>query len=248
MIRVENVTKSYAKGKVKAVDNLNLHVRRGEIFGFIGPNGAGKTTTIKMLTGILAPDQGEIFVDGKNIKTNRLEVKRSIGYVPDNHEIYDKLTGIEYLNFIGDIYCVPSSERQERIEKYLSTFGLLDAAKEQIRSYSHGMKQKLMITAALLHEPPLWLLDEPLVGLDPRSALVLKEQMREHCKKGNSVFFSTHILEVAEKLCDRIGIISNGKLIAVGTLEELRSGETGASLEHIFFELTQGNSEGSAQL
>lgn len=248
MIRVENVTKSYAKGKVKAVDKLSLHVRRGEIFGFIGPNGAGKTTTIKMLTGILSPDEGEILINGKNIKTDSIEVKRSIGYVPDNHEIYDRLTGIEYLNFIGDIYGVPSTARRERIEKYLSLFGLTDAAREQVRSYSHGMKQKMMLTAALLHEPPLWLLDEPLVGLDPRSALSLKEEMREHCKKGNSVFFSTHILEVAEKLCDRIGIISNGKLIAVGTLEELRSGETGASLEHIFFELTQANTEGSALL
>lgn len=244
MIKIENVTKSYSKGKIKAVDELNLHVKKGEIFGFIGPNGAGKTTTIKMLTGILAPDSGEIYINGKNIKTDTIEVKKSIGYVPDSQEIYDRLTGMEYLNFIGDIYGVSSIERRDRIERYLELFALKGAIGELIRSYSHGMKQKLMLIAALLHEPPLWLLDEPLVGLDPRAALTLKEAMRDHCNNGNTVFFSTHVLEVAEKLCDRIGIIKDGKLIASGTLEELRSGETGASLEHIFFELTQGD-EGS---
>jgi ABC-2 type transport system ATP-binding protein len=245
MIKIQNVTKSYSKGKIKAVDELNLHVKKGEIFGFIGPNGAGKTTTIKMLTGILAPDSGEIYINGKNIKTDTIEVKRSIGYVPDSQEIYDRLTGMEYLNFIGDIYGVSSIQRRERIERYLELFALKSAIGDLIRSYSHGMKQKLMLIAALLHEPPLWLLDEPLVGLDPRAALTLKEAMRAHCNNGSTVFFSTHVLEVAEKLCDRIGIIKDGKLIASGTLEELRSGETGASLEHIFFEITQGD-EGSA--
>jgi ABC-2 type transport system ATP-binding protein len=244
MIKIQNVTKSYAKGKIKAIDELNLHVKKGEIFGFIGPNGAGKTTTIKMLTGILAPDSGEIYINGKNIKTDTIEVKRNIGYVPDSQEIYDRLTGMEYLNFIGDIYGVSSTQRRQRIENYLELFALKGAIGELVRSYSHGMKQKLMLIAALLHEPPLWLLDEPLVGLDPRSALTLKEAMRTHCDNGNTVFFSTHVLEVAERLCDRIGIIKDGKLIASGTLEELRSGETGASLEHIFFELTQGD-EGS---
>jgi ABC-2 type transport system ATP-binding protein len=245
MIKIQNVTKSYSKGKIKAVDELNLHVKKGEIFGFIGPNGAGKTTTIKMLTGILTPDSGEIYINGKNIKTDTIEVKRGIGYVPDSQEIYDRLTGMEYLNFIGDIYGVSSIQRRERIERYLELFALKSAIGDLIRSYSHGMKQKLMLIAALLHEPPLWLLDEPLVGLDPRAALTLKEAMRAHCNNGNTVFFSTHVLEVAEKLCDRIGIIKGGKLIAAGTLEELRSGETGASLEHIFFEITQGD-EGSA--
>jgi ABC-2 type transport system ATP-binding protein len=243
MIKIQNVTKCYSKGKIKAVDELNLHVKRGEIFGFIGPNGAGKTTTIKMLTGILLPDSGEIFINGKNIRTDTIEVKRSIGYVPDSQEIYDRLTGMEYLNFIGDIYGVSSTQRRERIEKYLEMFELKGSIGELIRSYSHGMKQKLMLIAALLHEPPLWLLDEPLVGLDPRAALSLKEAMRSHCDNGNTVFFSTHVLEVAERLCDRIGIIKDGRLIASGTLEELRSGETGASLEHIFFELTQGDEE-----
>jgi ABC-2 type transport system ATP-binding protein len=243
MIKIQNVTKSYSKGKIKAVDQLNLHVKKGEIFGFIGPNGAGKTTTIKMLTGILLPDSGEIIINGKNIKTDTIEVKRSIGYVPDSQEIYDRLTGMEYLNFIGDIYGVSSKQRRERIEKYLELFELKGSIGELVRSYSHGMKQKLMLIAALLHEPPLWLLDEPLVGLDPRAALSLKEAMRTHCDNGNTVFFSTHVLEVAERLCDRIGIIKGGKLIASGTLEELRSGETGASLEHIFFELTQGDEE-----
>lgn len=244
MIKIQSVSKSYAKGKIKAVDELNLHVKKGEIFGFIGPNGAGKTTTIKMLTGILEPDSGEIYINGKNIKTDTIEVKRSIGYVPDSQEIYDRLTGMEYLNFIGNIYGVSSTQRRQRIEKYLELFALKGAIGELVRSYSHGMKQKLMLIAALLHEPPLWLLDEPLVGLDPRSALTLKEAMRTHCDNGNTVFFSTHVLEVAERLCDRIGIIKDGKLIASGTLEELRSGETGASLEHIFFELTSGD-EGS---
>jgi len=244
MIKIQSVSKSYAKGKIKAVDELNLHVKKGEIFGFIGPNGAGKTTTIKMLTGILEPDSGEIYINGKNIKTDTIEVKRSIGYVPDSQEIYDRLTGMEYLNFIGNIYGVSSTQRRQRIEKYLELFALKSAIGELVRSYSHGMKQKLMLIAALLHEPPLWLLDEPLVGLDPRSALTLKEAMRTHCDNGNTVFFSTHVLEVAERLCDRIGIIKDGKLIASGTLEELRSGETGASLEHIFFELTSGD-EGS---
>lgn len=241
MIKIENVTKSYAKGKVKAVDSLTLHVKRGEIFGFIGPNGAGKTTTIKMITGILLPDSGEIFVDGKSIRKDSIAAKRSIGYVPDSHEIYDRLTGIEFLNFIGDMYAVPENDRRRRIDKHIEQFGLKDAIGEQIRSYSHGMRQKLMIISALLHQPPLWLLDEPLVGLDPRSSLILKDAMREHCRSGNTVFFSTHILEVAERLCDRIGIINEGKLIAVGTLEQLRKGETGATLEHIFFERTKDN-------
>lgn len=239
MLKIENVTKSYAKGKVKAVDSLNLDVRDGEIFGFIGPNGAGKTTTIKMITGILPPDSGDILINGKSIRSDNIEAKMDIGYVPDSQDIYDRLTGMEYLNFIADVYRVPLEKRKETIGRFLSIFHLQNHAGELIKSYSHGMKQKLMVTAALLHEPPLWILDEPLTGLDPEAALALKDAMRAHCKTGNTVFFSTHVLDVAERLCDRIGIIKGGKLIAVGTLDELRSGEKGASLEQLFFELTE---------
>ncbi|MCL1807441.1 MAG: ABC transporter ATP-binding protein [Oscillospiraceae bacterium] len=239
MIECKNVTKSYARGKVRAVDDLSLTVERGEIFGFIGPNGAGKTTTIKMLTGILTPDSGSVRIGGIDMTAAPVEAKRLIGYVPDSHDVFDRLKGIEYLNFIGDVYGVPEKERRERIEKYLAMFEITDAAGELIRSYSHGMKQKIVLTGALLHKPPLWLLDEPLTGLDPKSALALKGSMREHCEEGNTVFFSTHILEVAERLCDRIGIIYQGKLAAVGTMENLRSGEKDATLEQIFFELTE---------
>lgn len=243
MLSISNLSKSYASGKVKAVDSIDLKVNRGEIFGFLGPNGAGKTTTIKMICGILSPDSGQITIDGHDIKHDPMAAKSSIGYVPDNHDIYDRLTGLEYLNFMGDIYRVDSAARRERIEKYLSMFEIADAADDQIKSYSHGMKQKLMITAALLHKPPLWLLDEPMVGLDPRSALLLKEEMRAHCNEGSTVFFSTHVLEVAERLCDRIGIIKSGKLAAVGTLEELRGSQKDETLEQIFFELTEARAD-----
>ena len=205
MLNIVDVSKSYNKGAVKAVDSLNLSVPKGEIFGFLGPNGAGKTTTIKMMTGILTPDSGTISINGYDIQKNPLEAKQSIGYVPDNPDVYEKLTGMEYL----------------------------------IKSYSHGMRQKIVISGALLHKPALWILDEPLVGLDPRSAHLLKEEMKRHCEQGNTVFFSTHILEVAEKLCDRVGIIHKGKLIAVGTLEQLKSSEKTASLKNIFLELTE---------
>jgi ABC-2 type transport system ATP-binding protein len=239
MIELKNITKSYARGKVKAVDGLSLKVGRGEIFGFIGPNGAGKTTTIKMLTGILAPDSGTITVGGRDMLAEPVEAKRMVGYVPDSHDIFERLKGIEYLNFIGDVYGVPEALRRERIGKYLDMFEITGAAGEPVRSYSHGMKQKLALAGALLHKPPLWLLDEPLTGLDPKSALALKEEMRAHCREGNTVFFSTHILEVAERLCDRIGIIYKGKLAAVGTMDSLRSKGKDASLEQIFFELTE---------
>lgn len=244
MIILDNVTKVYSKGKVRAVDNLNLHVKKGEIFGFIGPNGAGKTTTIKMITGILNADSGSVTVNGFDISANSIEAKKSIGYVPDSHEIYDRLSGIEYLNFIADVYDVSAEDRRITIGKYLEEFELGSAAGDLIKTYSHGMKQKLLIISALLHNPPLWILDEPLTGLDPRSSHILKQAMREHCDKGNTVFFSTHVLEVAERLCDRIGIINGGRLIAEGTLDELRSGEKGASLENIFFELTDKSMEG----
>ncbi|MBS1411894.1 MAG: ABC transporter ATP-binding protein [Christensenellaceae bacterium] len=237
MLKISNLSKSYAKGNKKAVDSLNLEIKNGEIFGFIGPNGAGKTTTIKMITGILNPDRGEIEINGHSLKDDPIAAKMSMGYVPDNHDIYEMLTGREYLSFMADMYSVPMRERKERIERYLSQFELDKAVDSQIKSYSHGMKQKLVITGALLHEPALWILDEPLVGLDPRSAMLLKEQMRAHCSAGNTVFFSTHVLEVAERLCDRIGIIDHGRLIAVGTLDELRS-NSGETLESIFLERT----------
>ncbi len=239
MIKIQNVSKSYNKGAVKAVDDLNLEVKPGEIFGFLGPNGAGKTTTIKMIVGLLNPDSGKILIKGFDNSTEPLDAKRSIGYVPDSPALYDRLTGTEYLNFMADVYKVSTELRKERIEHYLDMFELRDAAGDPVKSYSHGMKQKLALTGALIHDPAVWILDEPMVGLDPKSAHLLKEQMRDHCNKGNTVFFSTHILEVAEKLCDRIGIIHKGKLIAIGTMDELRQGDNRDSLENIFLELTE---------
>ncbi|NLP13673.1 MAG: ABC transporter ATP-binding protein [Clostridium sp.] len=239
MLNIKNVSKSYNKGAVKAVDSLNLHVRNGEIFGFLGPNGAGKTTTIKMIVGLLNQDSGSITIRGFDNQKQSLEAKKRIGYVPDNPDIYDKLTGLEYLNFMADVYEVPLKERKDRIAHFLDMFGLKEAATDIIKSYSHGMKQKIVLTGALIHDPELWILDEPLVGLDPKSAHILKDLMRKHCDKGNSVFFSTHVLEVAERLCDRIGIINRGKLIAIGTVDELKKGENADTLENIFLELTE---------
>lgn len=239
MIDISNISKSYNKGSVKAVDNLNLKVKKGEIFGFLGPNGAGKTTTIKMIIGLLNPDGGSILIDGTDIRKNPIEAKKKMGYVPDNPNLYERLTGTEFLNFMADVYQVPGDLRKKRIEYYLNMFELNDAASDLIKSYSHGMKQKIALTGALVHDPAVWILDEPMVGLDPKSAHLLKNQMREHCDKGNTVFFSTHILEVAEKLCDRIGIIHKGKLIAIGTVDELRQGDNKDSLENIFLELTE---------
>ena len=244
MISLQKLSKSYANGKVRAVDDLTLHVRKGEIFGFIGPNGAGKTTTIKMITGLLTPTEGAVLIDGVNMAKNPIAAKMKIGFVPDNHEIHDRLTGTEYLNFMGDVYGVPTEVRRRRIQKYLSMFGIEQVAGELIRTYSHGMKQKLVLTGALLHTPPLWILDEPMVGLDPKSSALLKEEMRSHTRAGHTVFFSTHVLEVAEKLCDRIGIILGGKLVCVGTFEELRAGSADSSLEEIFLKLTE---EGGAR-
>lgn len=244
MLKLENLSKAYAKGRVKAVDGLSLTVDRGEIFGFIGPNGAGKTTTIKMICGIINPDAGSVFIDGRDLSREPVEAKRMMGYVPDNASVYERLTGLEYLNFLADVYGVDSQTRRERMEYYLTLFEIKDAAGSLIKSYSRGMRQKLTLTGALLHDPKLWILDEPLSGLDPRAAFQIKQVMRARCDAGNTVFFSTHVLEVAEKLCDRIGIINRGKLIAVGTLQELRAGEKGESLEELFMELTEGG-EGS---
>jgi ABC-2 type transport system ATP-binding protein len=239
MIELIGVSKSYGGGTKKAVDNLSLTVKPGEIFGFLGPNGAGKTTTIKMIVGLLKPDSGTIRINGCDISTQPIEAKRQIAFVPDTPEVYDRLTGLEYLNFIGDVYGVPGAERRERIERFATTFELAGALTDRISAYSHGMQQKLVLMAALLHDPPVWILDEPMVGLDPRSAHVLKELMAEHTRQGHTLFFSTHVLEVAEKLCDRVAIIKQGRIIAHGTLEELRQGQTGESLEDIFLELTE---------
>ena len=239
MIKISNLSKSYNRSGVKAVDNLNLHVKAGEIFGFLGPNGAGKTTTIKMMVGLLNPDEGSIIINGFDNQKDPIGAKRSIGYVPDSPMVYDRLTGLEYLDFMASVYQVPSDVKRERIDYFLDMYGLADAANDLIKSYSHGMKQKIVLTGALIHNPALWIMDEPMVGLDPRSSHLLKELMREHCDRGNTVFFSTHILEVAERLCDRIGIIHKGRLIAIGTLEELRHGEQAETLENIFLELTE---------
>ena len=243
MIQLQDVSKTYAKNGKKAVDHLSLHVKAGELFGFIGPNGAGKTTTIRMMTGILTPSEGSLIMAGHRMDQDRIAAQREIGYVPDGNDLYDRLTGMEYLNFMGDVYQVDAARRKQHIEKYLSIFELEDAINQQVRSYSRGMKQKLLVIGALIHNPPVWILDEPLGGLDPRAAHLLKEEMIRHCREGNTVFFSTHVLEVAEKLCTRIGIIAHGQLRAEGTLEELRSGETGASLEELFLELTEDGEE-----
>ena len=243
MISLQGVTKTYAKNNTKAVDNLTLNVEGGELFGFIGPNGAGKTTTIKLMTGILTPDQGTVTMAGHRMDEDRIAAQKLIGFVPDGNDLYDRLTGIEYLDFMADIYQVDAAKRKAHIEKYLDIFSLEDAINNQVRSYSKGMKQKLLVIGALIHNPPVWILDEPLGGLDPRAAHLLKEEMIRHCQAGNTVFFSTHVLEVAEKLCTRIGLINHGTLIAQGTLEELRSGEVGASLEELFLELTDDGGE-----
>lgn len=239
MIEITNLSKSYNKGTVKAVDNLSLSVKRGEIFGFLGPNGAGKTTTIKMMVGLLNIDQGSILINGNDMARDPLKAKKTMGYVPDNPDVFDRLTGLEYLNFMADVYEVSSSVRRERIRYFLEMFDLGDAAADLIKSYSHGMKQKIVLTGALVHKPEVWVLDEPLVGLDPKSAHQLKELMRAHCDEGNTVFFSTHVLEVAERLCDRIGIINKGRLVAMGSMEELRRGDHAGTLENIFLELTE---------
>lgn len=243
MIDLKHVTKSYAKNSIKAVDDVTLHVQSGELFGFIGPNGAGKTTVIKLMTGILRPDSGNVLMAGHDMTRDRLAAQRLIGFVPDGNDLYDRLTGMEYLNFMADVYQVSAAQRRNHIEKYLSLFELEDAVHSQIRSYSKGMKQKLVVIGALIHQPPVWILDEPLSGLDPRAAHLLKEEMQRHCQAGNTVFFSTHVLEVAEKLCTRIGVISRGKLLAEGSLAQLRSLEGAASLEQLFLELTEEDAQ-----
>lgn len=241
MIEIKNVSKSYKKGK-KVIDNINLEIRDGEIFGFLGPNGAGKTTTIKMITGILDIDEGDILIDGNSIKTNPLEAKKRFGLVPDNPDIFIKLKGIEYLNFIADIYKISEEERIEKIKNLSKQFEMGNVLNNKIQSYSHGMRQKIVIMATLLHDPQNLILDEPMTGLDPRSSFDLKRIMRERTKQNKSVFFSTHILEVAERLCDRVGIINRGKLVFIGTYEEMkREFNKKASLEELFMEITDND-------
>ena len=233
MLKIKNVTKKY--GDKKAVDNISLEVKEGEIFGFIGHNGAGKTTLIKAIVGIHDFNEGEIYINNISMKDSPLECKKQIAYIPDNPDLYQNLKGIDYLNFIGDIYEVPEKRREELIEKYAKEFEILDNLGDLISSYSHGMKQKLAITSALIHEPKLLVLDEPFVGLDPSSSKDLKDIMKDLCKNGTSVFFSSHVLEVVEKLCDRIGIIKKGKLIEVGKTNEIIGSK---DLEEVFLELT----------
>ena len=232
MLKIEHLTKTY--GEKKAVDDLTLHIAPGEIYGFIGHNGAGKTTTLKSVVGILQFDKGEILIDGKSIRTAPLDCKRDIAYIPDNPDLYDYMSGIKYLNFIADIFGVSAADRKERIRKYSELFELTSDLAQPIAAYSHGMKQKLAIIAAWLHSPKLIIMDEPFVGLDPKASHLLKGMMREVCDEGGAIFFSTHVLEVAEKLCDKVAIIKGGRLIRSGTMEEVKGDD---SLEEVFLEL-----------
>ena len=240
MIKITNFSKSYAKSEVKAVNNVNLTVNSGEIFGFLGPNGAGKTTTLKAITGVLDFTEGKIEIDGHDIKTDGLNAKKKIGYVSDNGVIYEKLTGREYIDFLADIYGVDKETRKKRAEKMLEDFSLTDAFDKPISSYSRGMKQKISVIGALIHDPQVWLLDEPMTGLDPQSSFKLKQMMKEHCAQGKTVFFSTHVLEVAEKLCDRVGIIVKGELKVVGSIDEVLKMKGDESLEEVFLSTVSG--------
>ena len=232
MLKINHFIKTY--GEKKAVDDLSLHIQAGEIYGFIGHNGAGKTTTLKSVAGIMQFDSGEILVDGVSMKADPIACKKKIAYIPDNPDLYDFMTGIQYLNFVGNVFGVPAQERSRRIQELGEAFELTADLTQSIGSYSHGMKQKLAIISAWLHQPELILMDEPFVGLDPKAAHTLKEMMRQVCDRGGAIFFSTHVLEVAEKLCDKVAIIKGGKLVRSGTMEDVR-GDT--SLESVFLEL-----------
>ncbi len=234
MLRIENLTKTY--GEKKAVDTLSLHIRAGEIYGFIGHNGAGKTTTLKACAGILNFEQGEIYVDGVSIKENPLACKQKIAYVPDNPDLYAFMKGKQYLHFIGDVFKISAATRKERIEKYAGELGILENLEQPISTYSHGMKQKLALVGALIHQPKLLIMDEPFVGLDPKAAHILKGIMRGVCDEGGAIFYSTHVLEAAEKLCDKVAIIKDGKLIKAGTMDEVKGD---SSLESVFLELVE---------
>jgi len=232
MLIIEHLTKTY--GEKKAVDDLSLRIRPGEIFGFIGHNGAGKSTTLKCAVGILQFDAGTITIGGKNLKDEPLRCKRELAYIPDNPDLYEFMSGIKYLNFIADVFGIPVQTRQERIRKYADLFELTGDLAQPISAYSHGMNQKLAVIAAWIHDPKLIIMDEPFVGLDPKASHLLKEMMREHCDRGGAIFFSTHVLEVAEKLCDKVAIIKQGRLVKVGTMEEVKGDD---SLEEVFLEL-----------
>ena len=234
MLRIEHLTKKY--GEKKAVDDLSLHIQKGEIYGFIGHNGAGKTTTIKSVVGIHDFEQGNILIDGMDIRKEGLACKKIMAYIPDNPDLYEYLTGIQYLNFIADVYTIGKEEREAKIRKEAEDFGIYPALGDLISTYSHGMKQKLAIIGALIHEPKLLILDEPFVGLDPEASLILKEKMHTLCKQGSAIFFSTHVLEVAEKLCNRIAVISHGKLMVEGDTKELTKDK---SLEDVFMEVIE---------
>lgn len=233
MLEIKNYSKIYGEGK-KAADDVTLTVESGDIYGFIGHNGAGKSTTIRAVVGVLDFTEGEIYIDGHSVKTEPMECKKVTAYIPDNPDIYENLTGIQYLNFISDVFDIGAKEREERIKKYADMFEITEELGDQISSYSHGMKQKVAIISALIHEPKLLVLDEPFVGLDPKATYILKEIMKEMCAKGTAVFFSTHVLDVAEKLCNKVAIIKQGKIIASGTMEELTNGQ---SLEEVFLEV-----------
>lgn len=235
MLRIENLTKVYKGGK-RAVDGLSIHVSAGDIYGFIGHNGAGKTTTIKCVVGIMEFEAGDIFIDGKSVKTDSIACKRVTAYIPDNPDLYDHLTGIQYLNFIGDIFEISAKEKQERIANYSDGFDITSNLGDLISSYSHGMKQKLALISAFLHQPKLLILDEPFVGLDPKASITLKGMMRQLCGEGGAIFFSTHVLEVAEKLCNKIAIIKDGRLIAKGDTDKVRGDN---SLEEVFMEVIE---------
>ena len=232
MLRIEHLTKTF--GEKTAVDDLTLHSQPGEIYGFIGHNGAGKTTTLKSVVGILPFDAGTITINGKSIQDDPVACKKELAYIPDNPDLYDFMSGIKYLNFIADIFGIPAAERQEKIRRYADLFELTNDLGQPISAYSHGMKQKLAVISGLLHSPKLIIMDEPFVGLDPKAAHLLKGMMREHCDNGGAIFFSTHVLEVAEKLCDKVAIIKQGKLIKAGTMEEVKGDD---SLEEVFLEL-----------
>ena len=233
ILEIKNYSKSYSQGK-KAADNISLTVESGDLYGFIGHNGAGKSTTIRGIVGVLEFEEGEIYIDGHSVKTEPLECKQLTAYIPDNPDLYENLTGIQYLNFVADVFGISADDREERIKKYADKLEITGALADQISSYSHGMKQKVAIVSALIHEPKLLVLDEPFVGLDPKASFVLKEIMKEMCQEGSAIFFSTHVLEVAEKLCNKVAIIKGGKIIASGTMEELTKGQ---SLEEVFLEV-----------
>lgn len=240
MIEIQGISKAYTKGGPKAVDNISLDLHGGKIYGLLGPNGAGKTTTLKMVTGILRPDQGDVIINGHSIISDDLAAKREFAFVPDEPNAFLRLKGYDYLSFICDIYEVPSQVRSERIHRLAEEFGIDKVLNDQISSYSHGMRQKIFLVAALVQNPPVWILDEPMTGLDPRSSFTLKELMRDHADEGNIVLFSTHVLDVAEKVCDEIIIIDNGKVIAQGTISQMRENlATDDSLESMFLRLTE---------